>query len=306
VRVALLAILLAASAYLALATGVPGEEDAFIYFRYALHWARGQGLAFNPGDPVEGFSGPVWMGLLALAAGLGVVPHVFARAASLLCGLATIPATAWLTARLGGEPLARAGAAASLALSFWFLLWSQSGLETAQYALVFTLAVAAALWAVAAEPAPRRDWTAGLLLGVTALSRPESPVAVAATLWHARRRGLGGDRLLRLALPALVLSSLYVAWRRATFGAWLPNTSVKLYPLHADRSVPQVLEFLLVLIEPDLSHVGLNVLLPRDPRFIAGYARLDDLGPPPPIAVFQRRVPHSRRALRPSRERRRP
>jgi hypothetical protein len=49
-----------------------------------------------------------------------------------------------------------------------------------------------------------------------------------------------------------------------------------------------------VLIESVLSHIGLNELLPRDPRFIAGYARLEDLGPPPLIAVFRRRIPHTR------------
>jgi hypothetical protein len=68
---------------------------------------------------------------------------------------------------------------------------------------------------------------------------------VALILWHARRRGVDGHRLLRLALPVLVLASFYLAWRHATFDAWLPNTSVKVYPSHTDRSVPQVLAFLL-------------------------------------------------------------
>ena len=30
------------------------DEDAFIYYRYALNWARGLGLVFNAGEPVEG------------------------------------------------------------------------------------------------------------------------------------------------------------------------------------------------------------------------------------------------------------
>jgi arabinofuranosyltransferase len=53
---------------LAATLALPAEEDAFIYYRYAWNWAHGQGLVFNAGDPVEGFSGPLWMGILALVA----------------------------------------------------------------------------------------------------------------------------------------------------------------------------------------------------------------------------------------------
>src|SRR5512135_788486 len=118
------AVLLLVLAYLAISLGTPGEEDAFIYFRYALNWAHGQGLAFNPGQPVEGFSSPIWMAVLAWATRLGAAPHFLARVLSLLCGLATVLASVRLAAALGGQRLARLGVALTLGLNFWFLNWS--------------------------------------------------------------------------------------------------------------------------------------------------------------------------------------
>lgn len=43
-----------------------GEEDAYISYRYALNLDRGNGLVYNVGERVEGFSNPSWTLLLAL------------------------------------------------------------------------------------------------------------------------------------------------------------------------------------------------------------------------------------------------
>ena len=45
-------------------------DDAFISFRYARHLIDGQGLVYNPGERVEGFSNLLWV--LAMAAGYAV------------------------------------------------------------------------------------------------------------------------------------------------------------------------------------------------------------------------------------------
>src|SRR5262245_49032609 len=35
-------------------------DDAFISFRYARNWAEGQGLVWNPGERVEGYTNFLW------------------------------------------------------------------------------------------------------------------------------------------------------------------------------------------------------------------------------------------------------
>ena len=36
-------------------------DDAYVYFRYVDNWIiHGEGLVWNPGEYVEGFSSPIW------------------------------------------------------------------------------------------------------------------------------------------------------------------------------------------------------------------------------------------------------
>lgn len=229
---------------------VAAEEDAFIYYRYALHAVRGEGLVFNPPVPVEGFSSPLWMFLLVGIASFFQKIHVAARVAGLLLGGGAVGATV-LLARSAGLPV-RAGVASGLclALNFYFLLWSQSGLETPLYAL---LVVVGAGWFLRTEERPeapptrRHRIVGGALLGMAALGRPEGILLTGvAALWLALRRESRGGLLAYLWGFAPVFGS-YLVWRRWYFDAWMPNTSMKLYPLHLDRSVPQALDSVVYL-----------------------------------------------------------
>ena len=58
--------LLVCALVLAITYGVCTQDDAFISFRYAENLANGQGLVFNPGERVEGYSNPLWTVLFAV------------------------------------------------------------------------------------------------------------------------------------------------------------------------------------------------------------------------------------------------
>ncbi|MFT5155395.1 MAG: hypothetical protein ACI841_005408, partial [Planctomycetota bacterium] len=49
-------------------------DDDFIVHRYARMWVQGEGLAFNPGEHVEGFTVPLWLFLSAGVQLLGLDP----------------------------------------------------------------------------------------------------------------------------------------------------------------------------------------------------------------------------------------
>ena len=56
------------------------SDDAYITMRYARNAAAGEGIVYNPGERVEGYSNPLWLGLLVVAATIVtlvvyVVPH---------------------------------------------------------------------------------------------------------------------------------------------------------------------------------------------------------------------------------------
>src|SRR3954462_1977191 len=183
---------------LAATLALPAEEDAFIYYRYAWNWAHGQGLVFNAGDPVEGFSGPLWMGILALVAGAGFDLPRTATLLGLLCGAAALAAT-WALGRAAGlEPSGRLAAVACVALSYPFIVWSRSGLETPFYSLAIVVTAAAYLAAeYPLDPGADRRWPrriAAVTPVFVCLGRPEGAmlvVAMAADRLAARRPGPG-------------------------------------------------------------------------------------------------------------------
>ena len=68
--------------------GLRTVDDMFIFLRYAENFARGEGLVFNPGERVEGFSSPLWVLLLTPGALLGINLVTWSKLLSLSCFLA--------------------------------------------------------------------------------------------------------------------------------------------------------------------------------------------------------------------------
>lgn len=232
------ALLLAAAACVVVAIGWSVfwflTDDAFIAFRYVSNSRLGLGYVWNPPPfrPVEGYTSFLWVALLDLVWRVtGVDPPASANGLSLLCACGSVAVTALLAARLDltgpmarHRPWAIALVLAMLVTNRTFLTWTSSGLETALYNL---LTMAWLLVFLYMDDAPRA-WACAvsLLAALASLARPEGMVFAAATLCgvgHAWRAGdlEAGD--LGMAAP-LLIAPVHLAWRRATYGAWLPNT----------------------------------------------------------------------------------
>jgi arabinofuranosyltransferase len=206
---------LAVAALAALALGVAGNglvDDAYIQFRYAENLAAGHGMVFNPGERIEGASGGIWIGALALGPLVGVNAGVWGRVLSLaLTGLATLVAGVAVR-RIAG---ARAGASAAL---LWAALptnamYAATGLETAAYGLMLWLSVLAAT-----ARRGRVGWLAGA--GVSVL-RPEGLVLGIAALPWIRK----ASRPLRVVVLGVLGGAATIALARLLyFGAALPHS----------------------------------------------------------------------------------
>lgn len=189
-------------------------DDAFISFRYAKNLVEGNGLVFNAGERVEGYTNFLWTMACALGMALGVEPVRF----SLALGLACFAATLALLLRVGrqldgalgpGLPVAALGFAACLHAR----LFATSGLETC----LFTLLSTAALCAAADG---RGRWVGvGALATLAALTRPEGLLVVGLC----GLAGLAARRPGVLLVPAAVIPA-YLAWKFWYFGDLLPNT----------------------------------------------------------------------------------
>jgi len=200
-------------------------DDAFISFRYAHHLVAGEGLVFNPGERVEGYTNFLWTLLLAAAEALGVAPE----ASSVLLGLLAFTGLLVLVARTStaiardhGRELPWVSVAlAGLALHLHHRLFATSGLETGLFTLLVTATVVAAV-----EARGPRSWgVVGLLGSLATLTRPEGALVYGlsslAALAGARPRR---RHLLAAWAPGVLLLLPWAAWKLVYYGDLLPNT----------------------------------------------------------------------------------
>lgn len=221
-------------------------DDAYISLRYVDHWLRGDGLVFNPGERVMGFSNPGFVALVAALGSLGVPLVHAARALGIAASLACILLLALSLGRRASTPWPAVAAAAWLAASGPFALWSQAGLEGPLFALALLGAALGCERALEEDGSDARQRagarTAAISLACAALLRPEGAgYALALAAWVGVRGLASGsarrDRSqLRIALALAGAGAL--AWLAlalaafAYYGDPLPNTYyAKAHPL---------------------------------------------------------------------------
>ena len=200
-------------------------DDAFISFRYARNFVEGEGLVFNPGERVEGYSNLLWILAVSPFVRAGFDPMLAARLLSVICVCLTFLLLLRLSAELNGAVDEQAALCAlGLSLNSSFVLWMLGGLETQLMALCVT----GLLWAVWHE----RDRPVPVLSVVLSAGivfvRPEG-VAYAAAAGFAlfAARVVSGRRTgVAWACPiaaGLVAFGGYTLWRLWYYGSALPN-----------------------------------------------------------------------------------
>jgi hypothetical protein len=201
-------------------------EDALISLRYARNLAAGNGLVYNPGEPVFGASTPLHVLLLAGFWALHLRdPIVWAK---LLCILADgVTAALWyrLIRTETGSRLAALTFVAAFGLSPFIVEISVSGMETSLVLLSLTLAFEAVY--------ARRGPVLGLWLGLLLLLRLDTALAVLILLIARARR--------EKRLPwrdCTVAAALVVPWCGFSlfyYGSIIPNSipaKLNAYNLH--------------------------------------------------------------------------
>jgi len=222
-------------------------DDAAITFSYSRSVAEGLGPVLAPGaPPVEGFSDPTWMVLLALGklAGLfdrgllfGIPDYVLFPKLLGLLFTAGILVLCHLVAR---QVFRRHAWAVTLATGLGlaaipsFVIWVVSGLENSLFAFLVT-ALAAVLFTALRKENPLSFKVAigvGALVAAAALTRPEGLIYASAypivLLFGVKRAGFWPS--FRSALVSIasfgVLFGGYVVWRYTEFHRLLANPSV--------------------------------------------------------------------------------
>lgn len=219
-------------------------DDTFITFRYVRQLVAGNGLVFNIGERVEGYSNFLWVMTLALPAALGIELLAAARIIAIALSIGTL----LITYRLAGASPAPILAPVMLAAYAPFAAWTMGGLETALFAFL----VAASTYAFIREEERGRSAVSGVLFGLLSLARPEGLLFFGlAVIFRLRRIWTGedhssprrhegkvaGDPAHRLSFLSRVrqqdwlrlagfcaLFIPHLTWRLSYYGLPLPNT----------------------------------------------------------------------------------
>jgi hypothetical protein len=258
-------------------------DDAYITMRYARHLAEGHGPRWNlSGAPVEGFSSPLHMLLLA-AMGMARIPLV---AAARLVGFASHAALVLFLWRFMArrDGYVAAALVSALAISSWpMLVWELGGLESTLFATTLAMGTLVSLEYI--ETGQRQEIVAGgALLGLAALVRPEGALVAAVALLACMALGQAvtlRSRVADVALAAATCALVALPWeifRLAYYHAALPNTYyAKIYGIPLDWRVTSGFAYwrLYARNAPNLALMvlmgGISVLVKRrGTRFDAG------------------------------------
>jgi hypothetical protein len=205
-------------------------DDAMVSLRYAWNFAHGDGLAWNPGERVEGITSFLFTLVMSLGA------FLFDKSGAALfvqiLGIPLVLGVALLVYRLGRaldmtRVLALVPFAAALAyypLSYWSLMGMETGLLAALSAAALFVALR-----LGSEPAGGK--LLGLLLGSMFATRPDAAVPAIVILGFRAVWVLRRHRRWEILRPWLLEVSIFVGvvvgltlFRWAYYGSPVPNT----------------------------------------------------------------------------------
>lgn len=207
------------------------HDDAYITLRYARHFMAGQGIVWNPGEYVQGYTNFLQLLFVSWLGELGID----LQSASRIIGVVSIAALA--AAMLLFRTINRGEACQRLwhipvilvMTSAPLLVWSLGGLEGPLFSLL--VAVGTCLLLIDAEAARRRwlHFASGLALGLGYLTRPDGIVFVAVSAawllwmtWRSKPRTYAG--LIAFAVGVGIVVTPYTVWQLSYYGDIVPNT----------------------------------------------------------------------------------
>ena len=203
------------------------QDDAYITLAYAKNLANGEGLVFNPGERVEGYTNFLWTLILSLPHLLGIDAMATARVLSWLAAAAVFVLLLVMGHRLPANPppLNALFAPALLAACGSFAFWTTSGMET----MLFTLLVTAGVYCYDRELSERGPQYSPWLFALAGLSRPEgwfffALSALHRLVFHLYTRRFATTEFLRWLAPVIAVFAAHSAFRLSYYGHLLPNT----------------------------------------------------------------------------------
>jgi len=141
------------------------QDDAFITFRYAANYVDGNGLVFNAGERVEGYTNFLWLLFMTIGKLLTFDLILFSKILGVICSSLSFIMLFLVGREIAGEKSVLPGLACLLlSLVYSYAYWAVAGLETAAFTL---MVVSAGYFFI------RRSFLIVPVLAAATLLRPE-------------------------------------------------------------------------------------------------------------------------------------
>lgn len=201
------------------------NDDAFISFRYAKNFVEGNGLVYNSGERVEGYTNFLWTILVALGMRLNFDPVSIATSLGIAFSGSTLFVFSYLSRRFAGIRMSSVVTipltALALSLHRDFGIYATSGLETSMYTFLISWTYAI----LTLRSTYRSLLGAGMLIVLAMMTRPDGVIFLGTALFYiilTKRDWL--KRSLIFLLPAIIIFLPYWMMRYAYYGDFFPNS----------------------------------------------------------------------------------
>jgi arabinofuranosyltransferase len=208
------------------------QDDAYISFRYAYNLVAGDGLVYNAGERVEGYTNFLWTLLMTIPMLFGRDAVIFSQVLGIVCFIGTLFAVYNLAKLLFQSTLTASLAVLLLGANYTFSSYATGGLETQLQACLIVSAVYGSIRVVKHGSSVGRLALLSLVYAAALLNRLDSAAALVIPavylLVHLVRepRGTGVwlNRLVAFVLPGAAVVVVWLFWKYTYYGELLPNS----------------------------------------------------------------------------------
>lgn len=207
-------------------------DDIFIGLRYVQNFLEGNGLVYNKGERVEGFTDFLWIMLISFFSWLKCEPLITVQTLGILSSIGTLLLFSVIIYKISARynlfilPFI----SIALALNYDYNTWATSGLETALFSFLLCSAFYSYFFSNYGEN--KRLVLSGLFLCLALLTRPDTLLilfcsnALLVLSFLINRTAVSKmiKPLFLFNLAILVIYIPYFMWRYTYYGFIFPNT----------------------------------------------------------------------------------
>ncbi|MDI6767361.1 MAG: hypothetical protein QME52_11110 [Bacteroidota bacterium] len=209
------------------------QDDAFISFRYAQNLAQGNGLVWNVGERIEGYTNFLWTLLISLGIYLGCEPIMLSYILGTLFFILSLFFTYKLSFLITNSHKIAHLTVILLGTNYTFFCFATGGLETQMQAALFVISSYICIQGLLLNQWSKNQlFLLSLLLTISILTRLDSVLMVgilaSVTIYHTLKESFTfKHKLLKLFVfisPLIFVVGVWMLWKLSYYGDILPNT----------------------------------------------------------------------------------